>query len=185
MLEHKTAESHPTVLQSTRAFTSSDFNLVLYAPTNKKNYYNRFTGLQVQNVSSGTIPIEGITVTYYQLLDPYCPGGTKVAKNNEPIPPGGSLTFSSEVLDNKCVASAKINSGLNIAATVNESYTTEFLNAHPDRFQESTIYSAFPAHTATTFISIPIFKENSYYKGTGLSIQNVGSVQANQVILTF
>ncbi len=65
-LEHRTMEDHATVLKATRGFTNSDGDTTLYAPINKNNYYNRFTGLQVQNISGGSIDVH---VTYTAIHD--------------------------------------------------------------------------------------------------------------------
>jgi hypothetical protein len=65
-LEYYTMEDHATVLQATRGFTSNDFATTAYAPITKNNYYHRFTGLQVQNVSSQSVTLN---VTYRATME--------------------------------------------------------------------------------------------------------------------
>ena len=180
VLEAKTTEVHATVLQATRAFTSSDYDIKLYVPVNKNNYFGRFTGLQVQNVSGGAV---NVSVSYTQIASATCPGGSKSDSHNA-IPAGNSWNFPSSVLDNGCLASAIVTGTGNIAATVNESFTTAFLTANPSRFQESTTHSAFPGNKATLVLAVPVYKEDAFNKGSGLSIQNV-TTSAAQVTLTF
>jgi hypothetical protein len=182
LLESKTTEVHATVLQAVRAFTSADFATTIYIPVNKNNFFGRFTGLQVQNVSGGPV---NVSVNYTQIgsASPFCAAGPKSDSHNA-LAAGESWTFPSSVLDNGCLASAIITANGNIVATVNESYTSAFLAANPSRFQESTMYAGFPTNSATLVLAGPIFKEDSFNKGTGLTIQNVSGSAAN-VTLTF
>ena len=132
VLEHKTVEVHATVLQATRAFTAADYNTTLYVPVNKNNYFGRFTGIQVQNVTGGAVDV---SVEYSQTAGGSCPGGTKTDSHTG-IPAGQSWNFPSSVLDPGCLASAVITGSGNIVAIVSESYTAAFLAANPGRFQK-------------------------------------------------
>jgi hypothetical protein len=181
-LEHMTMEDHATVLQATRGFISSDASSTIYAPINKNNSYGRFTGLQVMNVSGHSIDI-----TVYYTANPdnnpnnYCPGGTP--QDTWPgLADKQSHTFSSSVLPNHCFASAKIEATGNIVGMVNESFTQAYLDTHPGHAQEATAYNAIGG-VVTKKLSAPLFKENSYSKGTGLSIMNVGQVTATNVVI--
>ena len=189
-LEHLTGELHATALQATRGFTSSDFATTVYAPITKNSYYNRFTGLQVQNVSG--VPVN-MTVTYVAQYEapnqhnPGCQGGTfhdyatGVADN-------AFYTFSypSTHLPQGCFASATVLATGNVIAVVNEAFMKSWLNANPGQADEVTAYNAIPNTTGliTTKLSAPLFKEDSYSKGTALSIQNVGAGKATNVVIT-
>ncbi len=177
-LEHLTGEDHATVLQATRGFTDSDANSTLYAPINKNNSYNRFTGLQVQNADNHLVDI---TVTYYLT----CQTGTRT-DHAYSLQPGDSYTFSSGVLPNNCFASAKIAATGKIVGIVNESFTSDYLNANPGQAQEATAYAAIPRDPFISrhILSVPLFKEDSYSKATGVSVQDIGSSTA-WVVATF
>jgi hypothetical protein len=178
-LEYIQGEANATVVQATRGFTPAEYDTKLYAPTNKNNRGGRFTGLQVQNVSSGSIDV---TVDYVGV------GGTCVGKtfsdSHTGLAAGASWTFPASVLDNDCNASATVTGTGNIVGIVNESYTSAFLASNPGRHQEATVYFCSPASKATNFISLPLYKEDANSKGTGLSIQNVSSSAAH-VTVTF
>jgi hypothetical protein len=181
VLEHFTAETHATVLQATRGFTSNDYDTTIYVPTVKNNYFRRFTGLQVQNVSGGNVDV---TVTYKTLGDANC---TAATYNDQKLAlaAGASHTFPSNVIpDDQCFASATVVATGNIVGVVNESYSPGIVpGTRP--YQESTTYSAIASSAATTVVSVPVYKEDSFNKGTGLTIQNVGAVAATNVVLTF
>lgn len=178
VLEHGT-ENPAKILQATRGFAPSDFDRKVYAPIIKNTFYNRFTGLQVQNVTGGSI---NITVTYATS----CAGGPFVDTKTG-LAPGASYTFvhlpGMTNLPSGCLASATVEATGNIVAIVNESYTSAYVAS--GRQQESVTYSALPASGATTKISIPLYKEDSYNKGTGIQVQNVGNVTATNVVLVF
>jgi hypothetical protein len=178
-LEHFTGELHATVLQATRGFTNSDANSTLYAPINKNNYYNhRFTGLQVQNADSHPVDIY---VTYYLT----CQSGTRTDQFYA-LQPNASHTFDSSVLPDNCFAPATISATGNIVGIVNESFTTDYLNNNPNQAQEATSYAAIPhdPFISRHILSVPLFKEDSYSKTTGVSVQNIGSAPA-YVVATF
>jgi hypothetical protein len=185
VLEYIQGENPATVVQATRGFAASEAGTNVYAPIIKNNYFNRFTGLQVQNASGSPV---NITVNYTALASGSCAGGSFQDSANN-VAPGASATFvhltgSGTTLPNGCLASATVVGTGNVLAIVNEAYTSGFLSANPGRAQEATTYFAIPAATATTKISVPLFKEDSFNKGTGLQVQNVGGGTAN-VTLTF
>jgi hypothetical protein len=183
-LEHLIQEDHATVLQATRGFSNGDGDSTLWAPINKYFYYNRFTGLQVQNVGSSSVDI---AVTYTYVQDSQCNQiGTKPVQAPGVLP-GYSATFPSNVLVPGCFAPAKIVATGNnpkIVALVNEAFTGYFMTTHPGHAREDTAYAAIPNSSATTKLSVPLFKEDSYSKSTGLSIQNVGTARATNVVIT-
>jgi hypothetical protein len=55
------AENPGVALQATRGFSPADYDVKVFAPIIKSEFFNRFTGLQVQNVSAGPVDM---TVTY-------------------------------------------------------------------------------------------------------------------------
>ncbi len=118
VLEHKTAEVHATVVQASRAFTASDYDTKVFVPTNKNNYFGRFTGLQVQNVSGGAI---NINVTYNG-SGGTCSGGT-FSDSTTGLAAGASFNFVSSVLPSGCFAAATVQATGNVVATINEAPT--------------------------------------------------------------
>jgi hypothetical protein len=184
VLEYVGGENPATVVQATRGFASAEAGTSVYAPIIKNNFFNRFTGVQVQNVSGGAI---NITVTYTAIAGGACPGGSFV-DNATAVAAGASATFvqgtGSSSVPAGCLASATIVGTGNVLAIVNEAYTAGFLAANPGRAQEATTYHGIPSSSTTTKISVPLFKEDSFNKGTGLQVQNVGGSAAN-VVLTF
>lgn len=188
VLEHETSAQDPVVLQATRAFSAADYDKTLFAPINKNSYYGRFTGLQVQNVSSGPVSIDVKYVAKAEAAtgsNPNgCPGGT-FQDHASGVAAGASHTFPSSVLPAGCFAAATITASDNVVAIVNEEFTSNFLTANPGRAPEDTAYQAAALKNATTVISLPLYKEDAYSNGTGISVQNVGSTQATNVVLTF
>jgi hypothetical protein len=182
-LEHQSNVSVATLLQSTRAFTPNDADSVLYSPTNKDAYFNRFTGLQVQNIGPGDVSVR---VTYTVAGGPAgCTVGA-TANETRAIVMNASVTFASTVIPgNGCLASAKaqvVSGSGKIVGVVNESYTAAFVST--GKYQESVTSFAFPGKMATTRVSVPVYKEDSFNKGTGVNIQNVGNVNATNVVIT-
>lgn len=182
------SEQPAQLLQSTRAFAPADGNAKAYAPIIKNEFFNRFTGLQVQNVSNATIDV---TVAYKG-------GGGSCAGQNYTntktgLAAGASHTFvhlagqAGNTMPSGCLASATITAtGGNIVAIVNEAFIGSFLSGGGNGGrQEATTYSAFAASSATTTVKAPLYKENSFNKGTGLQIQNVGTANATNVVITF
>jgi hypothetical protein len=179
-LEHNTTEANASLLQATRGFSSSDYDTKVFAPINKNNYFGRFTGLQVQNVSGSAVDMN---VSYVAQAAGTCPGGS-FSDSATGVAPGASHTFPSSKLPDGCFASATVVATGNVVAVVNEAYTSAYLASHSGTYQEATSYGALPNNAATQVISLPLFKEDAYSKGTGISIQNVGSVKATNVVIT-
>lgn len=170
------SENPAKALLSTRGFTPADYDTMVYAPTIKNRSFNLFTGLQVQNVSAAPIRID---VTYRGVARS-CVGQT-YTNFAENVQPGASFTFvhlpgaPGNTMPLDCVASATVIATGNIVAIVNEEFASDFLagGGNGGR-QESTVYSAFAAQSATRNLSAPLYKENAFNKGTGLMVQNVG-----------
>lgn len=182
------SEQPALLLQSTRAFAPADGNVKAYAPIIKNEFFNRFTGLQVQNISAATIDV---SVTYNGSAGS-CAGQT-FTNSKTGLAAGAAHTFvhlvgqAGNTMPAGCLASATVTAtGGNIVAIVNEAFTGAFLGGGGnDGRQEATTYSAFAASSATTTVKAPLYKENSFNKGTGLQIQNVGAANATNVVITF
>jgi hypothetical protein len=71
-----------------------------------------------------------------------------------------------------------------VVAVVNEAFMQSWLNDHPGHANEATAYNAIPNGSVSKNLSVPLFKEDSYSKSTGLSIENVGAVKATNVVIT-
>ena len=188
VLEHGN-ENPAKLLQATRGFTPSDYDAKAYAPTIKNNYYRRFTGMNVQNVSANPIDVK---VTYIgvetQAGFPSCNGKT-YTQNKSGLQPGESVTFvtlssQGSPVPEGCLASATVEAtGGQVVAVVNESFLSSVVQGGTR--QESTTYSAAPANSATMKIAAPVYKQKSYGKITGLSVQNVGTAAATNVVVKF
>ena len=182
------SEQPAVLLQSTRAFAPNDGNAKAYAPIIKNEFFNRFTGLQVQNVSGASVTIN---VTYNGSAGT-CAGQTFT--NSAPnVADGASHTFvhlvgqAGNTMPTGCLASATIDApGGKVVAIVNEAFVSSFLSGGGNGGrQEATTYSAVGDSAATTEVKAPLYKEHSFNKGTGLQIQNVGTGNATNVIATF
>jgi hypothetical protein len=180
VLEHLNFENPAKQLQATRGFTGADADTTLWAPIIKQNYFNRFTGLQVQNVSGGSVDV---TVTYKASSG--CSG--TYTDSTTGLADGASHTFvhlsGSTNLPSNCLAGAKVEATGNVVAIVNEAYTSGAVAA--GKTQESTTYSAFANSAATALVQLPLSKEDSYNKGTGVQIQNVSSSSTASVTVTY
>jgi hypothetical protein len=187
-LEHLTGELHATALQATRGFTISDFATTVYAPITKNNYYNRFTGLQVQNVSGGSVNMTITYVAQYEASNQHNPLGCKGGTFHDyatGVAANAFYTFGypSTQLPQGCFASATVLATGNVIAVVNEAYMKSWLNTNPGQADEVTAYNAIPNGFATNILSAPLFKEDSYSKGTAISIENVGAIDATKVVI--
>lgn len=188
VLEHKTVENPATILQATRGFAPADADVKVFAPIIKSHWYNRFTGLQVQNASGGNIDL---TVTY-KGAGGACAGQTYTSTKNG-LTPGESATFVHIVggaygnpMPANCLAAATVVATGNVVAIVNEAYLPQFLSGGGNGGrQEATTYSAFPEKSGTQKISAPLYKETSYLKTTGIQLQNIGGSQATNIVLKF
>jgi len=176
VMEHDTTGDPALVLNSTRGFTANDFATKAYAPVIKKDRFDRFTGLQVQNVSGGAIDI---TVSYIGTAGS-CAGDTYTDTATD-VADGTSHTFvhltGNTDLPSDCVASATVEATGSFVAIVNEQQT------EGDPF--GITYSAMSDAAATTKVSIPLFKDNRYGATSGLQIQNVGTADTTNWTATF
>jgi len=174
-LEHATTENPATYVQGTRGFTSADYDTKAYAPVIKHEWYERFTGIQVQNV--GTVDITA-TVTY-QGTGGACEGNTY--QESHSVPAGEAYTFVQftgfTVLPGPCLASATIEGTGDFVVLVNEGVLSGAA--------AGITFSAMPDGSATTKVSVPLFKDNYYNNTSGLQIQNVGTVTATNVVAAF
>lgn len=178
VMEHDTTANPATVLNSTRGFTSADFSTKAYAPVIKSNRFQRFTGLQVQNVTASPI---NVSVAYVG-TSPNCVGVT-ATDSVTGIAPGASATFvhltGSTTLQTNCTASATITGTGNFVAIVNEQEVAGAPN------KAGITYFAMSDSGATNRISIPLFKSDRFGATTGLQIQNVGAAAATNWTATF
>lgn len=177
VMEHDTSASVATVLNSTRGFTSADFDTKAYAPVVKNNRFGRFTGLQVQNTSGGPI---NITVAYKG--GGGCVGATISDDTASNVADGEAHTFvhlgSGTNLPDNCTGSAIISATGSFVAIVNEQQTSGSPIA-------GITYSAISDGAATTKVSVPLYKDARFGATTGLQIQNVGSTSATNWTATF
>ncbi len=175
VLEYNVGETVATVLKGTRGFTAADFDDKAYAPVVKRNRFGRFTGIQVQNVTSNLITV---TISYVG-TSPNCKG--VATQDVITVQPGKSTTLvqgtGSNFTDN-CTGGATLASTGNFVAIVNEDNLSGFPTAGIN-------YSAIPDNKATTKVSAPLFKDNRFGLTSGLQIQNVGTITATNVVATF
>jgi hypothetical protein len=174
--EHLTVASPATVLQATKGFTPSDFDMKAYAPLWKQNWGGRYTGIQVMNVSGSPVDV---TISYA-----YTSGGTGVETDSTTgLAPGASWTSfqPSSVADGSYGSATIVGTG-NIVAIVNETY---YPSPPPGQIQKQTTYSCIPDGSATTKVAVPLFKERFGPKWSGLQVMNVGGSPATNIVLTF
>jgi hypothetical protein len=183
VVEHFTTETVGTIIQTTRGFTAADFDDKAYAPVIKNNFYNRFTGIQVQNVSAGAIDI---TITYNGAGKSGATDcvGESYTDTKTGVAAGASWTFVQRVgqsnLPDGCLATATITATGNFVASVNEAYVTA-----PGTGQRAVTSFAISDNSATTKVSIPLFKDDFYNKRSGLQVQNVGAAAATNIVAEF
>jgi hypothetical protein len=179
VLEFEEGQVVATVLKGTRAFTSSDFDTKAYAPIIKNNRFNRFTGIQIQNV--GGSPINA-TIEYVGSANVVGCSGVHFTDVAAAIPAGASRTVNQQAgqstLIANCTAAATITANGNFIATVNEDNT-------PTGSVAGITYSARPNNSATTKVVAPQFKESRFGFTTGMQIENVGAATATNVVATF
>lgn len=171
-LEHEHSAAVAQNLQASRGFTPNDYDDTLYCPLARRNYgpLNATSGLQVQNVSGGTLDI---SVTYTVI------GGGTLGPFTEPnVLNGASANFLSDnYLAVGNLASVKVESsnGGNLVAITNDRAD----GPTPKRF---TTYACFGANSATTTVTLPLVKEDQNAGGrintTGVQVQNVGNAAA-------
>jgi hypothetical protein len=174
VFEYTQGEAVATVLNGTRGFTSSDFDVKAYAPVVKNNRFGRFTGVQVQNVTAGSITV---TINYVGVG-----GCTGSFSESASIAAGVSKTFvqsgATSPLPVNCTGSATINGTGNFVAIVNESNLAGFTSA-------GITYSAMADSSKTAKVSVPLYKDRRFNLSNGLQIQNVGTATAINVVATF
>lgn len=185
VLEHG-SETPAVQLQATRGFSPDDRATTIYAPIIKNEFFNRFTGLQIQNTTSSPIDL---TITYKGAPAPSSCPGAEFTETLTGLAAGASYTTVGLVsnpahdMPAGCLASATVVATGEVVAIVNEAFTPAFISGGGNGGRnESTTYSAFSGENATGKISVPLYKENAFNKGTGLQVQNVGSGSANVTI---
>lgn len=175
VLEYETTTVPALILQGTTGFTDNDFDTRVLFPVVKKQLSGRSTGLQIQNVSANPVDV---TVAYSGAL------GTCVGLSaTEPVrtlQPKQSTTYlDSALLPAGCLASAEATATGEIAGVVNEA----FLPCGAGCTQRATVYAAFPYGSATTKLVAPVFKEDFGSKRSGLTVQNVSSVDTTATVV--
>lgn len=174
-LEHEHSAAVAQNLQASRGFTPSDYDDTLYCPLARRNYgpLNATSGLQVQNVSGGTLDVD---VTYSVIAGPNA-GQTLGPFSVNGVLNGASANFLSDTyLAAGDLASVKVvsSNGGNLAAITNDRADAP----SPKRF---TTYACFGANAATNTITLPLVKEDQNagrINTTGVQVQNVGNAAA-------
>lgn len=175
VLEYETSTAPAKILQGTIGFTPADYDAKILFPVVKKQLSGRSTGLQVQNVTGASV---NVTMVYYGASGACA--GLVYTETARAVAPSASTTYlDSALLPSGCLASGVATANGNIAGVVNES----FQPCTGACVQRATIYSAFPANSATTKLVAPVFKEDFGSKRTGLSIQNVGNATATATVV--
>lgn len=178
MLEHEHSASVAVVLQGSGGFTPAGLGSEVFCPLFKKNYYGRNSGMQVQNADAAA---QNITVTFV------AQNGAETTSTANNVAPGASVLFYGPDINNlpggnaNGLYSARVEgSSGNVAVVVNES---ELPLVNP--VQTSTTYACQASTSATTTVSYPAYKQNWFGRSTGMQVQNVGSSNANNVVMTF
>jgi len=172
--EHYDVETVATLVQSTRGFTSADYDTTIYAPIFKKRFptnptRSRTTGGQVQNVSAANINVTGTFRGTGACLGPFV-----VTVNN--VAPGASANFLYPAgMPDGCLTSATFVGTGNIVGIVNESYLDP---APAPGTQSATAYNMASDISKTAKAVAPLFKEQFGGKTSGLQVQNVGAANA-------
>lgn len=175
VLEYETSTAPAKILQGTIGFTPADYDAKILFPVMKKQLGGRSTGLQVQNVTGASVDV---TMVYYGASGG-CAGNVYTETLRTVAASASTTYLDPAVLPSGCLASAVATATGNIAGVVNES----FQPCTGACVQRATIYSAFPANSATTKLVAPVFKEDFGSKRTGLSIQNVGNAPASATVV--
>lgn len=177
VLEYIQGQAVATVLYGTRGFTAADFSQKIFTPVTKNSRFGRFTGIQVQNVSSSSVDV---TITYVGSGGPCA--GTVYTDTFSGVPAGASHTFvqltGQTSLPSNCTAPATVSATGNVVAIVNEQNQTGYAAS-------GSTYSAMSNSGATTKVSVPLFKDQRFGSSTGLQIENVGAATATNVVATF
>lgn len=177
VLEYETSTSPALILQGTIGFTPSDYDTRILFPVVKKQLGGRSTGLQVQNVTNAPVDV---TMVYYGASNTAPCAGQVYTETARTVAASASTTYlDSPLLPAGCLASGVAIATGNIAGVVNEA----FMPCTGSCVQRATMYSGFPANSATTKLVAPVFKEDFGSKRTGLSVQNVGSGTATATVV--
>jgi hypothetical protein len=175
VMEHSTTADPAITLNGTRGLVAADFAATAYAPVIKNNWFGRFTGLQVQNVSGGSI---NITVEY-KGTGGACNGQTLTDTANN-VADETSHTFvhltGQTSLPANCLASATVTATGNFVAIVNEEQVSGGAPA-------GITYYALSDSSNT--VSAPLFKDVFYGATSGLQVQNVGGAATTNWSATF
>jgi hypothetical protein len=173
MLEHEDSAAVAVVLQGSGGFTPAGLNSEVFCPLYKKNYFSRNSGMQVQNAAGSA---QDVTVTFVNQ------SGAEFSSSASNVAPGASVLFyqPSGVPDGLYSARVEGASG-NVAVVVNESE----LPLAPGHRQTSTTYACKASTSATNTVSYPAYKQNWFGRSTGMQVQNVGSADATNVVMTF
>jgi hypothetical protein len=177
VLEYVTAESPALILQGTTGFTPNDYDSHILFPVVKKQLGGRSTGLQVQNVTGGSVDV---TMVYFGASGA-CAGNVYTETARTLATKASTTYLDSAILPSGCLASASATATGNIAGLVNEAFIP--FPSPNSALQRATTYAAFPASSATTKVVAPVFKQDLGGKRTGLSIQNVGTSAATATVV--
>jgi hypothetical protein len=171
VLEYETTTAPAKILQGANGFTPNDYDTRILFPVMKKALSGRSTGLQVQNVDTGSV---NVTMVYHG-AGGSCPSGTFTETVRTLASKASTTYLDPSILPAGCLATAEATGTGLIAGVVNEAYIP---TVPAGQYQRATAYSAFPAKSATAKLVAPVFKQDFGSKRTGLSIQNVGGSTA-------
>lgn len=173
-LEHQHVAAVAQNLQASKAFTTADYDDMVYCPLFRNNHTGSrlTTGAQVQNVGAAA---QTVTLTYTPR-----DGGATVTRTAN-VQPGASATFYAPLIGipSGSVGSVTISGTGDIVAVVNDEGV--------DRGQQRmTTYACFPAHQATNKVMLPLYKEQWYGNISGIQIQNVaGDGKSADIKITY
>jgi hypothetical protein len=178
-LEHEASAAVAQNLQASKAFTPNDYDSTAYCPLvrNAHTANNQTTGIQAQNVSGAAQVVE---VQYSFSIG----GGAlqTLTKESPSLAPGESFTFfggdATLGLPAGALGSATVTGkgGGDIAVVVND---RGFATVNPNRV---TTYACFPASSATSDATLPLYKEFFGGNTTGVQVQNVGAAGATVTV---
>jgi hypothetical protein len=192
--EHATtATGAATHLKSVGAFTPTDADNTVYAPSVKKLFplgagaSEKWSALIIQNAEeTGTVDMD-ITYTVASQSGSGTPGATYVDDTSctgiEPgescfvltlYPVAGSGTAS---LLNDMLVSAKIEATGNVVALVNEATNVTYGGT-----KQYATYSAIPDSAKSNKVSVPGYKEHWQGRYHGVVVMNVGPSAANYTV---
>jgi hypothetical protein len=175
VMEHATTGEPAITLNGTRGLVEADFASTAYAPVIKNNWFGRFTGLQVQNVSGAPI---NVTVSY-EGTGGACDGNSYTDSANN-VASNTSVTFvhltGQTTLPANCLASATVTGTGNFVAIVNEEQVSGGAPAG---------ITYYALNDTSNTVSAPLFKDVFFGATSGLQIQNVGNAATTNWSATF